>query len=61
MSTIYCVVSNVDLYCTGAFNANRYYEDTELRLVSLAKRLKMPPHELSKVINTALKKASTIL
>ena len=35
---------------------NQYYQDPELNLSSLAEQLKMPPHELSRVINTALKK-----
>ncbi|MGC4035115.1 MAG: ABC transporter permease [Chitinophagaceae bacterium] len=36
--------------------ANRYYEDPELSLGSLAEKLNMPHHELSKLINTVFKK-----
>jgi putative ABC transport system permease protein len=35
---------------------NRYYEDPDLSLSSLAEKLKLHPHELSRVINTVLKK-----
>jgi len=35
---------------------NRYYEDPELTLNSLAKKVGLHTHELSRVINTALKK-----
>jgi AraC-like DNA-binding protein len=37
--------------------AKRHYEDPELSLSSLAERLNMPPHELSRVINTVFKKS----
>jgi putative ABC transport system permease protein len=37
--------------------ANCYYEDPELSLVSLAEKLDLTPHELSRIINTALKKS----
>ncbi len=33
-----------------------YYQDPELSVSSLAEELGMPPHELSRIINTALKK-----
>jgi ABC-type antimicrobial peptide transport system permease subunit/AraC-like DNA-binding protein len=35
----------------------RYYQDPELSLSSLAEKLKLGPHELSRIINTALKKS----
>jgi putative ABC transport system permease protein len=35
---------------------NRYYEDPELSLVSLAEKLELTTHELSRIINIALKK-----
>ena len=35
---------------------NRYYEDPELALSSLAEKLDLHPHELSRIINVALKK-----
>jgi putative ABC transport system permease protein len=36
---------------------NCYYEDPELSLVSLAEKLELTTHELSRIINTALKKS----
>lgn len=39
-----------------AMEANRYYEDPELSLATLAEKLSMSPHELSKVINAVFKK-----
>lgn len=39
-----------------AMEANLYYQDPELSLGLLAEKLKMPPHELSRVINTVFKK-----
>jgi len=36
--------------------ANLYYQDPELSVGSFAEKLKMPPHELSKVINTVFNK-----
>jgi putative ABC transport system permease protein len=36
--------------------ANLYYQDPELNVSSLAEELDMPPHELSRIINIALKK-----
>ena len=38
-------------------NANRYYQDPELSLSSLAEKLELGPHELSRIINTVLKKS----
>lgn len=35
---------------------SRYYQDPELSLGSLAEKLDLSPHELSRIINTALKK-----
>ncbi|HEX3385761.1 MAG TPA: helix-turn-helix domain-containing protein, partial [Mucilaginibacter sp.] len=37
--------------------ANLYYQDPELSLYSLAERLDMSPHELSRIINTVFKKS----
>jgi putative ABC transport system permease protein len=37
--------------------ANLYYQDPELSLYSLAERFGMSPHELSRIINTVLKKS----
>ncbi len=39
-----------------AMEANLYYQDPELSLTSLAEKLSLPPHELSRVINTVFKK-----
>ena len=39
-----------------AMEANQYYQDPELSLSSLAEKLSLPPHELSRVINTVFKK-----
>ena len=39
-----------------AIEANQYYEDPELSLSSLAEKLGLHPHELSRIINVALKK-----
>jgi putative ABC transport system permease protein len=36
--------------------SNMYYQDTELSLSSLAEKLDLHPHELSRIINTVLKK-----
>jgi len=38
---------------------NNYYQDPELSLSSLAEKLGMHPHELSRIINTVLKKSFT--
>src|SRR3569833_1466609 len=40
-----------------ALETNRYYEDPELSVSLLAEKLRMPAHELSKVINTVFKKS----
>jgi putative ABC transport system permease protein len=39
-----------------AVAANRLYEDPELTLTTLAEKLKIPPHDLSRIINTGLEK-----
>ncbi len=39
-----------------AMETNRYYQDAELTLSSLAEKLEMQPKELSRIINTGLKK-----
>ncbi|WP_431199062.1 ABC transporter permease [Mucilaginibacter sp. P25] len=39
-----------------AMEANRYYHDAELNLTSLAEKLGLTVHELSRIINVALKK-----
>lgn len=39
-----------------AVASNRLYEDPELTLATLALKLKMPPHELSRIINLGLEK-----
>ncbi|AYL97992.1 ABC transporter permease [Mucilaginibacter celer] len=40
-----------------ALKANRYYQDPELSLRSLAEKLDLHPNELSRIINTVLKKS----
>jgi len=40
-----------------AVQAGRYYQDPELSLNALAEKLEMGPHELSRIINTVLKKS----
>jgi putative ABC transport system permease protein len=37
--------------------ATRYYQDPELSLNSLAEKLHLQPYELSRIVNTALKKS----
>jgi putative ABC transport system permease protein len=44
------------LWLKQKVKANMYYQDTELSLSSLAERLDLHPHELSRIINTVLKK-----
>ena len=39
-----------------AMDANHYHQDPELSLGTLAEKLNLPPHELSRVINTVFKK-----
>ncbi|MEO7211501.1 ABC transporter permease [Mucilaginibacter sp.] len=41
----------------NAMKAGLYYQDPELSLSSLAEKLELGPHELSRIINTALKKS----
>jgi putative ABC transport system permease protein len=41
----------------GIVKENRYYHDPELSLTSLADKLGLTTHELSRIINTALKKS----
>jgi len=45
------------MWIKKAMEANLYYQDPELSLSSLAEKLSMHPHELSKVINTVFKKS----
>ena len=40
-----------------AMEANRYYEEPELSLSLLAEKLRLPSHELSRIINTVFKKS----
>jgi len=39
-----------------AMDANHYHQDPELSLGTLAEKLNLPPHELSRIINTVFKK-----
>jgi putative ABC transport system permease protein len=60
-ATAYYLTIPVELKHKGAWvknlmKENRYYEDPDLSVSSLAEKLKLHPHELSRVINTALKK-----
>jgi len=41
----------------NAMKAGRYYQDPELSLASLAEKLSLSPHELSRIINATLKKS----
>lgn len=45
------------IWLKKAVQAKLYYQDPELGLGSLAEKLDMSPHELSRIINTALKKS----
>ncbi|MDR6940331.1 ABC transporter permease [Mucilaginibacter pocheonensis] len=45
------------IWLKKAVQANRYYQDPELSLSSLAEKLGLGPHELSRIINTVLKKS----
>ncbi|MCO5949998.1 ABC transporter permease [Mucilaginibacter flavidus] len=45
------------IWLKKAVEANRYYQDPELSLSLLAERLELTTHELSRIINTALKKS----
>jgi len=40
-----------------SMETNLYYQDPELSLSSLAEKLNLPPHDLSKLINTVFKKS----
>jgi putative ABC transport system permease protein len=44
------------IWLKRAMEANLYYQDPELSVSSLAEELDMPAHELSRIINLALKK-----
>jgi putative ABC transport system permease protein len=44
------------VWLKNGMKANRYFEDPDLSLASLAAKLGLHPHELSRIINTALKK-----
>jgi len=48
------------VWLKNAMKANLYYQDPELSLVSLAEKLELTTHELSRIINVALKKTSMI-
>jgi putative ABC transport system permease protein len=45
------------IWLTRIVKKNRYYQDPELSLTSLADKLGLTTHELSRIINTALKKS----
>jgi len=45
------------IWLKRAVQAGRYYRDPELSLATLAEKLEMTTHELSRIINTALKKS----
>jgi putative ABC transport system permease protein len=45
------------IWLKKAIKETRYYQDPELSLSSLAKKLDLQTHELSRIINTALKKS----
>jgi putative ABC transport system permease protein len=45
------------IWLKKAVQAGLYYQDPELSLSSLAEKLDLGPHELSRIINTALKKS----
>ena len=45
------------IWLKNAVRVNRYYQDPELSLGSLAEKLGIHTHELSKIINTVLKKS----
>lgn len=45
------------IWLRNAMKTNRYYRDPELSLNSLAEKLGIHTHELSRIINTALKKS----
>ncbi|GAA4336403.1 hypothetical protein GCM10023149_45110 [Mucilaginibacter gynuensis] len=45
------------IWLKNTMKVNRYYQDPELNLSLLAEKLDMSPHELSRIINTALQKS----
>ncbi len=45
------------IWLKKAIKENRYYQDSELSLSSLSEKLALTPHELSRIINTVLKKS----
>ncbi|MBS1531650.1 MAG: ABC transporter permease [Bacteroidetes bacterium] len=45
------------IWLKKAMEANRYYLDPELSLTSMAEKLSLTTHELSRIINTGLKKS----
>jgi len=45
------------IWLKKAMQAGLYYQDAELSLSSLAEKLGLAPHDLSRIINTALKKS----
>jgi putative ABC transport system permease protein len=45
------------IWLKTAVKASLYYQDPELSLSSLAEKLELGPHELSRIINTVLKKS----
>ncbi len=45
------------IWLKNAMKANLYYQDPELSLSSLAEKLELGAHELSRIINTVLKKS----
>jgi putative ABC transport system permease protein len=45
------------IWLKNAVKVKLYYQDPELSLGSLAEKLRIPPHELSRIINTVLKKS----
>ncbi len=49
-------LSQKGAWLKSLMKVNRYYQDAELNLSSLAEQLGITPHELSRIINTALKK-----
>jgi ABC-type antimicrobial peptide transport system permease subunit/AraC-like DNA-binding protein len=49
-------VKNKGIWLKKTVKNNRYYEDPELSLTTLAEKLELTTHELSRIINTVLKK-----
>jgi len=50
-------MKQMGIWLKKAMQVNLYYQDPELSLSSLAEKLEITTHELSKIINTALKKS----